>query len=107
MQFLIGLLLMAGMIALACLLLPVVLVFFGVALLIGVCVWLWMAYQAKKNGVYTEQFQEQMYRGAGQAQDEDEGFDVRSQQQVQIETIKTTDNKRWKMDDVEDVREDK
>lgn len=99
---------------LAFFMLPVVLTVIGIVLLLGLVLWGWLWFQSKKNGDPAEQVRRAMERAeAAQrgyrtetTERREEGYSQSSNGATRCR-IETSDNKKWKMDDVEDIEEKK
>ena len=116
-RFLIGFATLAILAGRAFLMLPVVLCIIAAALVLGLAAWAWAWYHRQKYGDPTEELRRAMERaqeearqryGAGAASGAD---NMRSSTTTEYTTqtvrIETTDNKKWKMNDVEDIEEKK
>lgn len=104
-RMLVGLAIFAGLIALAVVMLPVFLGLIGIVLILGLFAWVWGTYQRKKYGDPFESYFRTMHE---QAQRRTYTEHKDSSQKTTTETVvrvETSDNKKWKMNDVEDIQE--
>ena len=109
-RFLIGLATLAVLAGLAFLMLPVVLFIVGAVLVLGLAAWGWAWYQNKKNGDPTEQLRRAMERAQAEARQRygaDEGRQRQPSYGPGPDRIETSDSRQWKMNDVEDIEEQK
>ncbi|MBS5491006.1 MAG: hypothetical protein KHX35_01260 [Sutterella wadsworthensis] len=105
-RILIGLASLALFAGLAFLMLPVVLAIIAAAIVMGLIAWGWAWYQSKKMGneaPWTEQFQETLRQRQYSSQQSEYASRTTRQTEQTVVRIETSDKKKWKMDDVEDI----
>lgn len=105
-RILIGLASLALFAGLAFLMLPVVLAIIAAAIVMGLMAWGWAWYQSKKMGneaPWTEQFQETLRQRQYSSQQSEYASRTTRQTEQTVVRIETSDKKKWKMDDVEDI----
>lgn len=108
-RILIGLVSFAVLVGLGFLMLPVVLAVIAAVMVMGLVAWGWAWWKARQAGGTTDWY-EAMSRAAAsrQASEQDAREDVReTRTETTVLSIKTSDNKKWKMNDVEDIEERK
>ena len=101
-RILIGLVSFAVLVGLGFLMLPVVLAVIAAVMVMGLVAWGWAWWKARQAGG--------MSRAAASRQASEQGAreDVReTRTETTVLSIKTSDNKKWKMNDVEDIEERK
>ena len=111
-RVLVSLAILAGLIALAVVMLPVFLGLICVVLVLGLLAWAWGAYQRKKYGDPFDPYLRTMQQTAQRRThaEHTERHDAATGQTTTTDTvvrIETSDNKKWKMNDVEDIQEDR
>ena len=117
-RILIGLVSFAVLVGLGFLMLPVVLAVIAAVMVMGLVAWGWAWWKARQAGGgpargemrSTTDWYEAMSRAAASRQASEQGAreDVReTRTETTVLSIKTSDNKKWKMNDVEDIEERK
>lgn len=97
------------LVGLGFLMLPVVLAVIAAVMVMGLVAWGWAWWKARQAGGTTDWY-EAMSRAAASRQASEQGAreDVReTRTETTVLSIKTSDNKKWKMNDVEDIEERK
>ena len=99
-RILIGLVSFAVLVGLGFLMLPVVLAVIAAVMVMGLVAWGWAWWKARQAGGTTDASRQASEQGARE--------DVReTRTETTVLSIKTSDNKKWKMNDVEDIEERK
>ncbi len=108
-RILIGLVSFAVLVGLGFLMLPVVLAVIAAVMVMGVVAWGWAWWKARQAGGTTDWYEAMRQAAASrETQGRDAREDVReARTETTVLSIKTTDNKNWKMNDVEDIEERK
>jgi hypothetical protein len=102
-RILIGLVSFAVLVGLGFLMLPVVLAVIAAVMVMGLVAWGWAWWKARQAGGTTD-----WYAASRQASEQGAREDVReTRTETTVLSIKTSDNKKWKMNDVEDIEERK
>ena len=97
-RILIGLVSFAVLVGLGFLMLPVVLAVIAAVMVMGLVAWGWAWWKARQAGAAASR----------QASEQGAREDVReTRTETTVLSIKTSDNKKWKMNDVEDIEERK
>ena len=98
-RILIGLVSFAVLVGLGFLMLPVVLAVIAAVMVMGLVAWGWAWWKARQAGGTA---------ASRQASEQGAREDVReTRTETTVLSIKTSDNKKWKMNDVEDIEERK
>lgn len=107
-RILVGLVSFAVLVGLGFLMLPVVLAIIAAVIVMGLFAWGWAWWKTRQAGGSVDWY-EAMSRGVNQkAPGRDAGENMReTRTETMVLSVKTSDNKKWKMDDVEDIEERK
>lgn len=109
-RILIGLVSFAVLVGLGFLMLPVVLAVIAAVMVMGLVAWGWAWWKARQAGGTTDWYEgdEPCRRKSSGLPSRGAREDVReTRTETTVLSIKTSDNKKWKMNDVEDIEERK